>query len=282
MANIQNIVKKVKSLQPIPMVIHKILALADDPEQGSGDLVHLVEHDAAITANLLRTCNSAQMGLRVKVDSLHQAVTMLGMRSVVELILAQNLGVNLQKAQKGYRLAKGDLWKQSVAAAMIARSLAERHELLSLPTIYTAALLKDIGKVVLQEYVARQLEKIVNLVNNEGLSFVEAEETCIGMDHAKLGGIIAKEWKFSSHMIYMIEHHHMIDDAARRDPATATLYLSDMISMMVGTGIGVDQLAYHVYEDIFKDYYLSREELKELMLKYKGIHASLEHMFQID
>jgi HD-like signal output (HDOD) protein len=275
MANIKNIVKKVKMLQPIPAVIHKILILADDPDSGVEDLVHLVEHDTAITANLLRTCNSAHMGLPIRIESIHQAITMLGLKTVVELIMAQSLGLNLKRAQKGYQLAKGDLWRQSVAAAMIARTLAEKNNLESIPTIYTAALLKDIGKVILHEFVTRELTRIERLVKNNGLSFVEAEKACIGMDHAKLGGVIATQWNFSPRMVHLIEHHHMIGAAARKDPATATLYLADMVAMLVGTGVGVDRLAYHVYEDVFREHYLSREELKALMLQYKGHHASM-------
>jgi putative nucleotidyltransferase with HDIG domain len=244
------------------------------------ELVRMVERDPAITANLLRVCNSAYLGLAVKVDSVQQAVAMLGLQQVVELVLAQNLSANMAKAQKGYQLAKGDLWKQSVAAAMIARTLAERRDIMALPAIYTAALLKDIGKAVLHEYVADKLEKIQEVIRTQGLSFIEAEEACIGMDHATLGGIIARHWNFSPHMVYMIENHHLGNLEARNDPATATLYLADMVAMMVGTCTGIDRLAYHVYEDIFEDFFLARDELKALMLTYNGFLKGAQRLFE--
>jgi HD-like signal output (HDOD) protein len=281
MTNIRRILKKVKQLQPIPTAIHQILALAGNPDSSMEDLVYLVKHEPAITANLLKTCNSAYLGLRVKVDSVQQAVTMLGLQRVVELVLSQNLATNLQRAQGGYGMAKGDLWKQSVATAMVARTLAERRDLFNLPAIYTAALLKDIGKVVLHEYVRDELDKIQTLVKSEHLSFVEAEKVCIGMDHAMLGSIVAKEWNFSSHMIFMIEHHHLNDPEARNDPATATIYLADMVAMMVGTCIGVDRLAYHVYEDIFDDNFLAKDELKALMLTYSGFLKGVDRLFEV-
>jgi putative nucleotidyltransferase with HDIG domain len=280
MANIPKILKKVKQLQPIPMMVSRVLSLSSEPEPSLQDFVHLVEYDPAITANLLKTCNSAYFGLPIKIDSVHQAVTMLGMQRVFELVVAQNLAANMQSAQKGYRLEKGDLWKQSVATAMVARNLAERRELFNLPAIYTAALLKDIGKVVLQDFISNELDKIQGLVEDKGLSFVEAETACIGMDHATLGGIIAREWNFSPHMVYMIEHHHMLDPAARHDPATGTLYLADMVAMMVGTCIGVDRLAYHVYEDIFDDFFLAKDELKSLMVHYAGFIREIHEVLQ--
>lgn len=282
MARLSNILKKVRQLNPIPMVIHKVLDLAEDPESSLQDLVTVVEKDPAITANLLKTVNSAHTGLPVKVDSVQQAVSMLGIQKVVEMVLSQNLAGNLNRAQKGYGLAKGDLWRQSVAVAMVARTLAGQKDLMSLPAIYTAALLKDIGKVILHEFVADRLEEIQKRVDQEGMSFDEAESDVLGMDHTALGGIIAKQWKFSPHMIYMIENHHLANPASRNDPATATLYLADMVAMMVDTGIGVDRLAYHVHQDVFNDFFPDKQQVKSLMITYKGYQREIQGFMKAD
>lgn len=276
MDSLTQIIKKVNRLEPIPTVIHKVLDLADNPESSLSDLVEVVERDPAITANLLKTVNSAHMGLPVKVDSVSQAVSMLGLQQVVEMVLSQNLSGNLQRSQKGYGMAKGDLWRQSLAVAMVARTLAGQRDLMSLPAIYTAALLKDIGKVILHEYVADQLPAIQKMVAEKSMSFVEAEKAVLGIDHPALGGIIAKQWHFSPHMTYMIENHHLPNPASRNDPATATLYLADMVAMMVDTGIGVDRLAYHVYQDVFNDFFTDKEQLKSLMIIYKSFHRVIQ------
>ncbi|HSO20418.1 MAG TPA: HDOD domain-containing protein, partial [Desulfosarcina sp.] len=101
MDNLSRIVKKINQLDPIPTVIHKVLELAADPESSLQELVAVVERDPAITANLLKTVNSAHLGLPVKVDSVHQAVTMFGLQQVVEMVLSQNLSGNLKRSQKG-------------------------------------------------------------------------------------------------------------------------------------------------------------------------------------
>ena len=280
MINLSKILSRVEKLEPIPEIISQVLALADDPDSPLKDLVEVVEKDAAITANLLKMVNSAHMGLPVKVDSLQQAVAMLGLQQVVEMVLSQNISGNLDRSQKGYGLAKGDLWRQSLATAMVARTLAEEHDLMSLPTIYTAALLKDIGKVILHEFVADQLETIQARIKNEGMSFVEAEMDVLGMDHMALGGMIAKQWHFSPHMIYMIENHHLINSAARNDPATATLYLADMVAMMVDTGIGVDRLAYHVYQEVFNLFFPDKAQIKRLMITYKAYQRQVQEFLE--
>ena len=280
MINLPKILSRVEKLEPIPEIISQVLALADDPDSPLKDLVEVVEKDAAITANLLKMVNSAHMGLPVKVDSLQQAVAMLGLQQVVEMVLSQNISGNLDRSQKGYGLAKGDLWRQSLATAMVARTLAEEHDLMSLPTIYTAALLKDIGKVILHEFVAEHIETIQHRIKKKGMSFVEAEMDVLGMDHTTLGGMIAKQWHFSPHMIYMIENHHLTNPAARNDPATVTLYLADMVAMMVDTGVGVDRLAYHVYQEVFSLFFPNKEQIKSLMITYKSFQRQIHEFMQ--
>jgi HD-like signal output (HDOD) protein len=280
MPDIKNIIKKIRQLHPIPTVVHKLLTYENDPDSDLEDFVRLVEHDPALTANLLKICNSAHFGLPVKVDSLEKAVSLLGQQRVIELVLEQSLSDNLNQAQKGYRLEKGELWKQSVAVALIARTLAERRGLGNLPAIYTAALLKDIGKIVLSDHVHKMADKIQRMIENKGLSFLEAEQACIGMDHAELGGLIAKQWNFSSHLVFMIENHHLGNPKSRKDPATAAIYLSDMVAMMAGTCIGVDRLAYPVYESLFSNFFLTRDELQTLILAYEGHIHTAELMFE--
>lgn len=280
MANLSILLKKVNQLDPIPMVIHKVLRLAEEPEVPLKELVGVVERDPAVTANLLKTVNSAHMGLHVKVDSVQQAVAMLGLQKVVEMVLSQNLSNNLNHPQKGYGLAKGDLWRQSLQVALVARTLARQRDMMSQPAIYTAALIKDIGKVILHEYVADQIDAIQELVHENGMSFVEAEKALLGMDHCALGGIIAKQWHFSPHMIYMIENHHLTIPASRTDPATAALYLADMVAMMVDTGIGVDRLAYHVYPDVFDDFFPDKQQIKDLMITYKGFQREIQDFLE--
>jgi HD-like signal output (HDOD) protein len=101
------------------------------------------------------------------------------------------------------------------------------------------------------------------------------------MNHATLGGIVAKEWNFSPHMVYMIENHHLNNAEARNDPATATLYLADMVAMMVGTCTGIDRLAYPTYEETFDDFFLAKDELKALMLTYTGFLKGARDLFDM-
>ena len=144
-------------------------------------------------------------------ESIKDAVSLLGIDQIIEIVLMKSGAKVLSGKQQGYGLHEGAMWKYSVSSALIAKQIAIKLSLKNKSTIFTAALLKDIGKTVLDRFVMDSFEKISALVVNENLSFREAEKKIIGVDHTELGGMIAKMWKFSPKMVKIIRHHHLTD-----------------------------------------------------------------------
>ncbi|GAI70407.1 unnamed protein product, partial [marine sediment metagenome] len=90
--------------------------------------------------------------------------------------------------------------------------------------IFTSALLKDIGKIILNTYVKDSFEDIIEIVQNKGLTFIEAERDIIGIDHAELGAIAAERWNFNPDMVNIIRNHHDPDKASPNDLSIPIIY----------------------------------------------------------
>ena len=193
MTSIDAIVKQIKQLEPLPQVTNRVMELVQDSRSSMNDLAKIVGFDQALTANILKVCNSAYFGLNKQVESVQQAIVYLGMDQVVDLVLMSGASRNLNAQHKGYDLGAGELWKYSVSSAILARELALKLGADNKQLIFTAALLKDIGKVVLQQFVAESFRDINELVAHQGYSFREAEKEILGIDHAELGGLVAKQ-----------------------------------------------------------------------------------------
>jgi putative nucleotidyltransferase with HDIG domain len=109
--------------------------------------------------------------------------------------------------------------------------------------LYTAALLHDIGKVILGEFVHEALPKIRILVAEGNRSFLEAEEEVIGINHAEVGGRIAAHWHFPEDITAAIAHHHRPDLLEKSDDVIPWLvYFSDHLCRMIGIDGGLDSL----------------------------------------
>jgi putative nucleotidyltransferase with HDIG domain len=252
MISIQGLIKEIDNLKPIPQIAGRVMKMAEDPGCSLRDIADVILHDPLITANLLRICNAAYFGLPRQIDSVQDAITLLGLQKIVDLVLLKCCIQVLGRQQRGYGLHEGELWRTAVSGAVIARKISEREGTQSRQLIFTAALLKDIGKVILDRFVADSFEQIDDFIKNDGLSFNEAEKKAIGIDHAELGALVAKKWNLSPKMVYIIRNHHMSEESARKDFETSVVYLADMLCMMMGIGGGVDGLAYRFHDEVMK------------------------------
>jgi putative nucleotidyltransferase with HDIG domain len=249
--DIDKIIQKIDSLSPVSATGNRLMEIISNPDSSLAEIVDVIKYDQAMTANLLRICNSAYFGLRTKVVSIRQAVAYLGMNNIAGAVIMGNFSKNFTSAQGGYDLSEGELWKYSISSALIAKSLAEKQHHKNIPCLFTSALLKDIGKVVLSTHIKEAFQKIVLCVQNDGLTFLEAEKKIIGIDHAELGARVAENWRFSPEMVFIIRNHHdplkiLLED----DLSIPIIYLADTICMMVGIGGGADGLAYRYYQEV--------------------------------
>ena len=280
MKRIKEIIKKIDRLKPIPQTANKIMSLAEDPSSSMSQITDVISYDQALTANLLKACNSAYFGLSRKVDSVHQAVVYVGMDQLVDLVLINCGSDDFKRRQEGYGLEKGELWKYSVASALIAKDLAEKKGRKNNHRIFTAALVKDIGKVVLSQYVAEAQKKINALVSDDGYSFREAEKAVIGIDHAELGGMVAEKWKFSSQMADIIRNHHLHDESAQNDIETVIVYLADTLCMMMGLGGEVDALHYRFHKEVIERSGFTDTDFQEVMADFGTKIQLVEEMIR--
>ena len=266
MTNVDDIISDINTLTPIPPVATQIIALVEDDNSSMSDIADLIIYDPSLTASLLKICNSAHFGLARRVDSVRDAITLLGLDQIVELVFLNATAENFRDKPDGYGLGEGELWQHAVLSAYVAKRMAENHGLQSHKhLIFTAALIKDIGKIVMGRFVAFSYEKINILVHSKGYSFNEAEKEVIGINHEELGARIGKKWRFGDKLIYMIRNHHMTDETARNDRSTALVYLADIVCMMVGFGTGVDGLSYRFYGEILDRMNLSEQDLHDVI-----------------
>ncbi|MBT8373081.1 MAG: HDOD domain-containing protein [Deltaproteobacteria bacterium] len=283
MIEFKDIVKQIDQLEPVPPIATQIMTLAKDPDSSSAEIADVILNDPALTANLLKTCNSAYFGFSRRVDSVKDAISLVGLDHIVQLVMLHGVSRNFKKEPEGYGLGEGELWRHAVSSAYIAKILANKFGIVQKQhLLYTAALLKDIGKLILGRFVAFSLEQINILVQSQGLSFNDAEKQIIGMNHEELGALVGEKWRFSEKMIYIIRHHHLSDESARQDLETSLVYLADMICMMMGVCTGADGLSYRFYSDVLKRLDMTEKNLYGIIAETGTNQQLIEHLLNLE
>lgn len=249
---IQELITKVDHLPELPQVAMRVGRMMEDPNTNANQLAEIIRLDANMTGQVLRLCNSAAYGLPRKIATAREAVALMGFKALKSLIYTVISHTALNRDVKGYNLEQGALWVNALTCAVYAKYLAEQHKDVDPELIFTGGLLRDVGKIVLGEYVGTSYNDIEALAIKEQIDFVEAEERVLGFNHMMVGTRVAEKWNLPEKLVKVIRYHHkpslMFDqDASEADIKMVTLvHLADVFTMMLGAGIGSDGMMYSI------------------------------------
>lgn len=264
MNTVEEIIARVGSIQPLPDTALKLMNVMGDPRSTIDDIVETIKYDQAVTGQVLKLCNSSFFGLSRKVTSLNDAMLRLGTVKVLQLVMSVHTNNMLASEQRGYGLEPGVLWKHSVSVALASSLFAQRLGLADASLAFTAGLLHDIGKVILNEYVAEEFAEIVRRVTEEHISFVEAEQKVLGFSHEEVGGMIAEEWKLPAQITRCVRYHHVPSALDPPDPLVDAVYLANCVCLMLGLGIGDDGLCSRADAAVLERRGLHKNELESI------------------
>ena len=176
-----------------------------------------------------------------------------------------------KNSQDGYVMERGELWRHSMATALLSREIGQEMGFDDPSTLFTAALLHDIGKIVLSQFVKDEFEAIETLVQEQGWDFVSAERKVLGLDHALLGAKMAQLWKLPSSIIRVIAYHHDPMKAKGDQQLVRLVALANIIVISMGVGGGVQGLAVPAPSELLKEFKLTTKGLQEYHLKVGDI-----------
>jgi putative nucleotidyltransferase with HDIG domain len=260
--------QSIRHVPAFPMTIQKVTELLRNENYSVQEVTDVIKFDQAITANILRMCNSAYFGVRSRIGTLNEAVVYLGKENIIKAVQTSGVSRFFKKTAEGYVPRASDLWTHSVSVALMSQILFKRIYQREQPVLYTAALLHDVGKVILGEYVHKFFDKIMGLVGQEGCSFLEAEEKLFGINHATIGGKIAEQWNFPEEISTAIRLHHrpdLLEDHQAIFPWL--IYLADQIGSMMGVGGGQDGLAYRAVNEVAQRFQLRDKDIEACMVQ---------------
>jgi putative nucleotidyltransferase with HDIG domain len=264
---INSILKSVEMIPAFPAAIQKVAELLRNEDYVVANVVDVIKRDQAIAANILKISNSAYFGSRRNIKTIHEAVIYLGHQQLIRAVQAAGVSRIYQKTTTGYVSRARELWEHAVSVALMSQILCKKIQGREDQTLYTAALLHDVGKVTMGEYVQEYFQKIIGRVDENKCSFLEAEEEFIGINHANLGGLIAEHWNFPIVIRDAIAYHHRPDLLADESNILASLvYLSDQACLMMGLTGGRDALAYKGLEDVMRHFDLKMVDLEKSLI----------------
>jgi putative nucleotidyltransferase with HDIG domain len=227
---VKKILRSIELMRPIPMVITRILRSLDEPGSSAGDVSEIIGLDQALAANVLQAANSAFLGYGPSCTTLKEAVMRLGYKRIRTLVLAVAASKGMDGSLSGYNMAAGDMWAHSVATAVAAQWFARAVDYPEPEEAYSAGLLHDIGKIVLNKFAEEEYKWVFKNKQKLNDTMYETEQKTFGVDHAYIGSLMAQKWTFPHVLIDAIQFHHNPSDGGDHKQLAAITNLANALT----------------------------------------------------
>ncbi|MEQ1633442.1 MAG: HDOD domain-containing protein [Planctomycetota bacterium] len=229
--------RTLRSMPPLPDVAARVMAIVGTQEYAMTDLVAVVKTDPALTTRILKLCNSSLFGLAREVNSVSEAVTYIGSRNLVKLVLVTCTGSYFRNLPQNDYADPAQMWQQTLACSTACQALAERVRYPQPSAAFTAGILHNIGRIALLQVLDPSVLAMAarELVDTTAQP-LEVERRIFGIDHAEASGIVTDAWNLPMELRRAVRNHHDDVHIASDDPLTALLHTADELVMSLGLG----------------------------------------------
>jgi len=228
------LIEKSDALPDLPKLITELTELEAHPDTSTADMARLISSDAELSARVLRLVNSPFYGFSRTITNISNALVLLGINIIKSLILSSSIFELMQKTAPG-------LWRHSLATAVTANIIASQLELDDVEEITTAALLHDVGKVVVIVYLMDDYENILSRKVQKDISSCDVERALLLTDHAEIGAWLAQKWLLPIKLQEAIGCHHYVADSMEYRTATSVVHYANVLATARGLGFSGDK-----------------------------------------
>ena len=274
-SELKKIIMDTKTLPTLPGVVNKLNSLTENDKASVQEMARIVSSDQVLSARILRLANSPSYGF-YRVSTISNAMILLGVNVVKSLALSSSIFEIMEKNSLG-------LWEHSLGVGVAANLIARKLSLPECEEISTAALLHDIGKVIISLKCSEAEQLIRGAIQDHGMYMRDAEREIIDTDHAEVGGWLAKSWFLPDKLSEPITFHHDVAQSGNHRIKTAVVHIADALIKASGFGDSGDcyvpqiqQIAWDVLK--FDEHLMAEiiDELEDKLVEVKNFSLELQ------
>lgn len=240
-----NLIREIDRLDPLPITAQRLMAMLGEEALSPKKVASVVEYDQVLVPTILRVVNSPIVGARTRIGRVADAVMILGVDQVLEIALGAHFRTMAQPVAM-YDLTENELWLHGATASVAAKEIAAVCSTADIPPLASvAALIHDVGKLVLVRHVEADMHQVLQVAQEGEMTFVDAERELFGFDHAEVGGAMAERWSLPEEVQDAVARHHQVP-LEEFGPLLDTVVMANWVAKTVGVGLGAEGLNFGV------------------------------------
>lgn len=275
-----------KTLEATPnsAVIIKLLDLMEDPQTSAEEIAYTISLDPVLCLKILQLSNSSNKGFPKRINTIEQALLLLGVGVIHSLLFGIKLTKFPEKTEIPDEFEKQTFFEHYLTTAMAAKFITLQFNLSSLTmAAYMGGLLHDMGKRFLKQNYPGDYKKIFELVSETGISFLEAEKRVLDkQEHATFGGKVFAIWELPPSLVDAVAYHHdPLNKACKK--MGKIIYMANILShiYLKNKGINlskekVDVLMFSLLQAVDDTIILSESKIKDILDKITKERAQIK------
>jgi putative nucleotidyltransferase with HDIG domain len=230
---VQVVVSNIRNLPTPPIVFNQIQKAINDPNVSAAQIASILSEDPAMSVKVLKLTNSAFYGLSREVDSVKQAVVIIGLEAIKNLVLSASV-LDMFKGKHIDQEYQERFWRHSLATGICARLIARRIQtrgMVDPDTAFSSGLLHDVGKMVLSCHLPAEHKAFMEARASDPATMDwELENKVLGFNHAQVGGFLATTWNLPEKLANSITYHHVPAEQGLSDPIASFIHVANHIA----------------------------------------------------
>ncbi|MFQ5718004.1 MAG: HDOD domain-containing protein [Acidobacteriota bacterium] len=206
---LKKITSGLDSVPSLPALYQQVVAELQKPGASLPTIGRVIQSDMGMSAKILKLVNSAYFGLAQRISSVERAVTYLGLETISALVLGTSIFLESDEPRPG-GLDLEALWHRSMKTAAFARAICGSEDLdkQTADDAFLAALLHDIGKIILAVNMPGPYADVMEAVSSRTNAVWKIEEQRLGTHHAAIGAYLIGLWGLPDSVVEAIAYHH--------------------------------------------------------------------------
>lgn len=239
---LDDIMATIERLLPVPQMTFSVAHMLSDDSVDISSIADEIKKDQVLSAKILRLCNSAYIGASRKIASIDHAILFLGSKLLLQMVLTAQIENMYNIPEKGYSLCRGGMFHHALATARLSKALAKDIGGVDPDVAYTAGLLHDIGKVILDQYIADVKPLFYRMMIEHKEDSCKLERQMLGFDHCQAGLMLAENWDLPDVLKDAILFHHTPDTAEYNREIINLVYVSDIFTGKFLPGLEMEKI----------------------------------------
>lgn len=236
------IMETIDKLLPVPQMAFSIAQMLSDDSIDINSIADEIKKDQVLSAETLRLCNSAYIGLAHKIASVDHAILYIGSKLLLQMVLTAQIENMYNIPEKGYSLCRGGMFHHALATARLSKALAKALGGVDPDVAYTAGLLHDIGKVILDQYIGDVKPLFYRMMIEQKEDSCKLERQILGFDHCQAGLMLAENWDLPDILKDVILFHHAPETAEYNREIVNLVYVSDVFTEKFLPGLQLEKI----------------------------------------